>query len=293
MIIYESNNTRINGKYTLDFSSHTIEGERRLEDVIDVHSKLELSIVGYGTGKYYIGDKIYDMKKNDVFIISNTDKHALVMDKDETLKNIVIHFEPRFIWSDNNNFDYRYLKIFFNRSKNFCHRLDRHNEATEKIISLFYEIEDEFNNKPLEYELMAKVKLMNILVLLLRHYNYVYDDKDHYQFKKEVQSINKVTDYIHENYDKKIKLDDLATIVHMNTSYFSTFFKKFNGLAPSEYISRIRISKAMELLEKTDKNIIEICGMCGFNSTASFNKMFKKIKHLTPSEYKKQYFNQK
>jgi len=72
----------------------------------------------------------------------------------------------------------------------------------------------------------------------------------------------------------------------MNPTYFSTFFKKYNGLSPIDYIIRKRITRAIEFLRATDKTILEISGICGFNNSANFNKMFKKITGTTPSSYR-------
>lgn len=81
-------------------------------------------------------------------------------------------------------------------------------------------------------------------------------------------------------------LDELAEIASMSKSYFSTVFKKLNGISPWDYLISKRISFAAELLKNTDKTILEIALECGFNNTANFNRAFKKITGKTPSEYK-------
>jgi AraC-like DNA-binding protein len=133
---------------------------------------------------------------------------------------------------------------------------------------------------------MIKVKLLNLLVLLLRHYGYVKTDEinEHVQ---ELKIINQVTDYIDHNFENEIKLKELANIAHMHPTYFSSFFKKYNGLSPVDYIIRKRISHSMDYLRATDKTVIEIAGLCGFNNSSNYNKMFKKISNMTPSEFRK------
>lgn len=276
----------INDNDILDFSIGKISGERLLNQVVHCHSKLEISMVKSGKGVYHIGDRIYNIKKGDIMIINNIEPHGIVLDKGQKLTNLVIHFEPKFVWQEHNNFDSRYLQIFFDRSESFSHKLDNSNPATDRIRSLLGEMEDEFKHKDNEYELMIKVQLLNLLVLLLRHYGYV-GKNNHEEHLSEIRIINQVTDYIDSKFDQEIMLKDLAEIAHMTPTYFSTFFKKYNGLSPVDYIIRRRISRSMDYLLATDKTILEISGLCGFNNSANYNKMFKKVSAMTPSQFRK------
>lgn len=201
---------------------------------------------------------------------------------------MVIHFDPRLIWNIGSNlFDARYLNIFYNRNENFENRLDRKNPATGEIQRLFLEIEREFFEKKQEYELMIKVKLLNILVALIRHYRYTEEKPAlSSKTKKDLAIMNEVVEYIDANIDQDIRLADLAAIAYMNPSYFSTVFKKYNGISPSQYISRKRIGLAKEYLKTSDKTVIEIASLCGFNNTANFYKSFKKYTGKTPSDYR-------
>ncbi|MGV8146908.1 MAG: AraC family transcriptional regulator [Alkaliphilus sp.] len=266
--------------YHLNSSYNQIQGHS--------HHLLEISYIKKGAGKYHIDNTIYDIQQGDVFIINNIEKHGIVVNPNNEMLNMVIHFEPRFIWSvENNFFDSRYLKIFYDRSSNFQNKLDRNNPATQHISSLLLEIEAEFFNKLPEYELMVKVKLLNLLVLLIRHYNYVQDNpKTSAKNRQELLHINKVIDYIDQNYKRNIRLEELANLVFMNPSYFSTFFKKYNGISPTEYIARKRVYRAIEYLKSTNKTVLDIAITCGFNNTSSFNKVFRKITGKTPSGYR-------
>ncbi|MCT4543211.1 MAG: AraC family transcriptional regulator [Vallitalea sp.] len=273
----------VNEDRNMHFEVHHIEGSRDFSKIKHVHHNLELSLVKSGTGKYYIGDKCYRFSQGDMFIINNIEEHGIELRANEKMENMVIHFVPRFIWGDGDEFNTRYLKIFFDRKKDFSHKLSGNDLIIKNVRDLFFELEEEFNKKLPEYHLMSKVKLLNILVLLLRYSNYNQDDLIVKNHKHETKIIEEIIDFIDLNYHKEIRLKDLADIAHMTPTYFSTFFKKYNGISPTDYLVRKRVSSAMDYLKNTDKTILEISGLCGFNNSANFNKMFKKITGSIPS----------
>ena len=73
----------------------------------------------------------------------------------------------------------------------------------------------------------------------------------------------------------------------MSTAYFSHLFKVIMGISVTDFINRIRISKAIQLLNESEYNITEICFLVGFNNLSHFIKIFKRSVGMTPSEFKK------
>ena len=73
----------------------------------------------------------------------------------------------------------------------------------------------------------------------------------------------------------------------MAETYFSSVFKKFNGISPWEYITIKRVEKAVDLIKNTNLTKLDIAEKCGFSSSSNFYKMFSKITGKTPSEYVK------
>lgn len=254
-----------------------------------LHGELEISYIKSGTGEYLTDGDLFSICRGDIVIFNNIESHAISsINPGEELDIMVIEFDPRFIWSiERNLFDSRFLAIFFDRNEHFENRLDRNNPATMEVVKLFLEIEEEFIKKPPEFALMIKVKLLNILVALIRHYGYIRRDSEDYTKRRyNLSIINKVVDYIQDNLNEELRLENLSRIAYMNASYFSTFFKKYTGMNPSEYISTKRVNRAVEYLKTSNKTITEISGLCGFNNTANFNKIFKKKVGKVPSDFR-------
>lgn len=251
------------------------------------HTELEISLVKQGRGVYTVKNRQYDIKPGDIFLFGTHEVHYItdISDCDELLL-MNIHFEPRFIWASSNEmFDAKYLKIFFDRSESFENRLDRDNPATAEIRRLLCDIETETTSKRAEFELMVKVKLLTILVLLIREYNYVSRSKSYVESSKFSQ-ISSAMKFLDENMTESLTLDEIAEKANLNRTYFTTLFRKLNGVTPWEYITARRIEKSYELLLDSSKNILEIAVLCGFNNASNFNRAFRKVTGLTPSEYR-------
>jgi two-component system, response regulator YesN len=97
----------------------------------------------------------------------------------------------------------------------------------------------------------------------------------------------KAKDYIYENYnDENLSLNSLCKHLLISTSYFSLIFKNHTGGTFIEYLSKIRIEKAMELLKNTSLKTYEIADRIGYNDPHYFSMAFKKVAGLTPTEYR-------
>jgi AraC-like DNA-binding protein/quercetin dioxygenase-like cupin family protein len=252
------------------------------------HHYLEIGLVKTGKANYISNGKLYEFRAGDIFVFGNNDTHGITyVFPPETFTIMTLHFEPAFIWSQNGNiFDLKYLKVFMNRSDSFENLLDIENPITTEVRNLFLDIEKEFNNKLPEYEAMIKVKLLNILVNLSRGYGYVRNAQNCEHRRKELLLLEEVMEYIDNYILEDLRLETLAEIACMSPSYFSSFFKKVNGLSPSQYILRKRIYRVIEHIRHDDKPILEIAYMCGFNNAANFYRIFKKITGNNPTDYR-------
>ncbi|WP_421590590.1 helix-turn-helix domain-containing protein [Shinella sp. M27] len=98
--------------------------------------------------------------------------------------------------------------------------------------------------------------------------------------------LERVCDYIRENVDRDISLDDVAGIACLSVFHFCRAFKAATGSSPFQYISNMRIDKAKALLGEKNVTIEEIALSAGFSSGANLARAFKKAVGLSPSEYR-------
>ncbi len=104
-------------------------------------------------------------------------------------------------------------------------------------------------------------------------------DKNNAVIKQAVQ-------YISQNYNTPLTLEETAKHVHLNPSYFSTLFKQSFGSSFKEYLNYIRIEESKNLLTNTSYSIIDIAIAVGFENQSYFTKVFKKHTGLTPKQYR-------
>lgn len=88
-------------------------------------------------------------------------------------------------------------------------------------------------------------------------------------------------------YEEYFGLSEAANNVGMNKQYLSSLFKKETGQGFSDYLNRIRISKACELLENTTMKSYEISQVVGFQDESYFSRVFKKVIGVRPNEYRR------
>ncbi|UKB85152.1 AraC family transcriptional regulator [Chryseobacterium sp. MEBOG06] len=98
-----------------------------------------------------------------------------------------------------------------------------------------------------------------------------------------------IYDYIHDNYDKKPNVNDIARIIGLSTPAFCRYFKKQTNMTFTDFVNNYRINQAKIFLLK-DYSITEVCFQVGFESLSYFNKLFKQHTGETPSEFKKKHF---
>lgn len=102
----------------------------------------------------------------------------------------------------------------------------------------------------------------------------------------ENQLVRKAQNYIQENYQKDLSLDEVSRQLDLSPYYFSKLFKEETGSNFVEYVTNLRIARAKELLARDDCSMKEICAEVGYSDPNYFSRIFKKNVGVTPTEYR-------
>lgn len=101
------------------------------------------------------------------------------------------------------------------------------------------------------------------------------------------QSINRVVDYINSHLDEELPVTSLADLAFISEFHFHRIFSSVIGEPVGAYVTRLRLERAAQLLENTNKSITEIAETCGYQSLHALSKAFKKNFNVTPSQFRK------
>lgn len=107
----------------------------------------------------------------------------------------------------------------------------------------------------------------------------------------EKNDVHRAIEYVLSNISNDISVKDVAQYVHLSPEYFSKLFKKETGENVKNYILRIKVDAAKDLLENPNIPISVVASELGYSNFSHFTQMFKSHENQTPSEYRKNYLN--
>lgn len=114
------------------------------------------------------------------------------------------------------------------------------------------------------------------------------------QKEKELEhNFYKMLKYIDNHFAERLYLKHLSNQFYLNPNYCCSLFLKETGMTFSQYLTKIRMDKAIELLLNTHMIISKIAALTGYSDCLYFNKVFKKQFLITPYQYRKDYSSQK
>jgi AraC-like DNA-binding protein len=150
---------------------------------------------------------------------------------------------------------------------------------TEKLKAAY------FNSRvmgPKEHESIVK-----LLAIFAEHLTMLSNQLVVQHENAEPPMIRRAKEFIHQHHAEDLSLSQVAKAVNSSTFYFCKMFKKFTGVNFTEYLSRIRIEAARNLLLNPNLRISEIAYEVGFQSLTHFNRVFKSIVGESPTEFRR------
>lgn len=250
------------------------------------HKEYELHLVKATTGKMFVGDYIGNFGPGNLVLTGPDLPHNWISQLSEgesvVVRDQVVQFSPTFIDSCLQLMpEFEAVKPLLDRSKFGVEFSDR---ATIR------EAQRLLNQLAGSQGFKRMVPFFQLLDLLATAEDYrTLSSSRHKPLtdEKNVVWVNQAVNYIFESYDRDLTLEELANYMGMSATHFSKYFKKATGHRFIEFVNRLRIHKACDLLAHSDTPITEICFSVGFNNISNFNRRFFDQKAMTPREYRK------
>ena len=251
---------------------------------LHIHPVYQLSMIVNGSGRFAIGDKVSTFQSNDVFLIGPNLPHAFQAStslvKERNTRIISIFFRE-------NSFGSGFLKL---PEMGHLQKLLRLSLQGVRFCRDF-----SGSLKPRMLHLLEKsgaLRLIEVLLVLQSAAEY----GRHYQLSTVGQPdtvsaalysrMNKILNYVAENFERPISLEEAARQVHLSKYAFCRFFKASTQQSFVNYLNQFRISMACRMLSVTTYDITQIGMQTGYNNLSNFNRQFKKWMSCTPREYR-------
>jgi len=222
-----------------------------------------------GEGWLKIGEFEYYPKPGQLFLMPAGILQSYSVISDNTFLKYWCHFTAKI--NDMNLFDIIKTPIFID--------VDEDSELSSLFKDLIFYYE--------KRSFSSVLKIRGIMFQILAWYFEHLDMRDIYLSSySSTRQLLKVLNYIEKNLSQNITVEELAQIVHFHPNYFTRFFRDHIGCSPVQYINRMRLDKAKQLLRSTSLSIKEITDLTGFNDASYFSRVFKKNVGLSPLEYR-------
>jgi len=259
------------------------------------HKYIQINYVNSGRGIHYINDRCIGIKKGDIFVIPPYVPHSIVKSDDVELEIFEFEFSTKFILpsgasvEDTGSYmDFAYLEPFIVMEEAVKPKFDLPEKLRLEIEEILGEALGEFSKKRPGYLLIIKALLLKLLVITGRAYTDEIKGTEFERLFDEYKSVvENAVSYIDENFSRDIKLKEVADTIGYSRSRFSYLFKSVMGQTFIEYLTKVRMEKAADLLLNSNKSITDIACSVGFNTISNFNKAFKAHMGKSPRSYRK------
>lgn len=250
------------------------------------HEEYELIYIIKGSGIRIVGDNISDFSPLELVLVGSCVPHLWKNDEcyDKDVNAIIIKFNRLFNGQD--IFSIPEFSKISKLLKDSKQGITFNKKTIQKVSSKIESI-------PVSESANRLIHILEILHYLSESENYTNLSSPQFTMPATLYGenrLNHIINYISENYNRQIDLDELADEAAMTRSSLCRFFKSRTNKTIFQFLNEFRVGKASQLLIDDNLSISDVCFKTGFNSIASFIRVFKTYKNVTPSNFKKNYF---
>ncbi len=248
------------------------------------HAFHELVVIVDGHGKHGVGNEVYDIEAGDVFVILGDTSHGYPETARLSLINIL--YDPTHLGIPQADLGGLpgYHALFtiaprMRRRQKFENWLQLSIDQLAQVTRLVAEMEEELNGRNRGYRFMATTHLMRLIAYLSRAYSQQELDQT-----RPVTQISELLGYMERHSAEPLTVTDLMGIANMSQTSLMRKFHEVLGRSPINYLIRLRIAKARQLLRGTDLPISDIAFEVGFSDSNYFARQFRHITGISPKE---------
>lgn len=235
-----------------------------------------------------IDDKLYETQEGDIVISNSMEYYKVIAPNEDEYKSTVLIFNPAYVKDAETN-QTELTDCFQIRAGNFLHLRSLSHDQIVEVNRYVREIERGRNPIQFGDQVLMRVALIELLLLIRAIYQEPGEMRRN-SGSASHQKIHPILEYINDNLDQKLSLDQIAQQFFMSKYYLCRIFKATTGRTVNEYISFRRVLKARSLLRE-GTSLTQACEAVHMENTSHFIATFKKNVGITPKQYAKRFAN--
>ena len=244
---------------------------------LHTHREHELYFLLAGQRRYFIRHSIYDLTPGNLILIPKGALHKTVSKSNQGYDRFVLFFSDEDLQSLADALGASAYEALLEMG---CVQLPA--DAVQQITRQLKQMQQEYSTQPNLYPVFLETQLQLILLTVLR-----CGTPQPKCAENTAEKIQKVTQYIGQNFRLPITLHDAAQMACLEDTYFSKQFKILTGFGFLDYLTQIRLQEAQRLLRTTSLSLGDIAELCGFSGSNYFGDVFRRYTGISPSGYRK------
>lgn len=253
------------------------------ERVTHIHRELELGLVLNGEITLRTQQQTFVIAKGDIYLVNRMESHEFFSAGNGALL-IAIQFSTKLtqgFQAPGSHYRYR-------GNPNLRQALENNREAYQSLWDTCVELAYSFLRQQPNDEFRCFSLSASVIYQLHEALHwYLLDSEDYSAIKQRANRIMAITDYIDQNFQRKLLLGEIAQREGLSLTYLSHIFKEAMGMSFQEYLNQKRFEYACQLLFTTDRKILDISLSSGFSDVRYLNEAFFRQYGCTPKEYRK------
>jgi DNA-binding GntR family transcriptional regulator/AraC-like DNA-binding protein len=101
--------------------------------------------------------------------------------------------------------------------------------------------------------------------------------------------LRRVTELVHAKIEDELTLHEMAESAGLSTTHFSRMFRKSTGESPHQFVLRLRVERAKEMLHAVEARVLDVAVVCGFKTQQHFARVFRRVCGVSPTEYRQEF----
>jgi AraC-like DNA-binding protein len=257
------------------------------EHLFHDHDFAELVLVTHGHGWHATRTDAHPIQAGDAFVIQPNEQHSYRDTTGLTLYNVLFDLNqmqlPMFDLARSPGYRAMFaLEPRLRSSHGLKSRLKLSPANLAVASDLLAQLERELTRKRAGYQAIAAALFLQTIGFLSRCYSHIEDPGP-----RALLRLGAVLEHLESSLTEPVQLTALARLAGMSKSSFQRAFRRALNASPVDYLIRLRIQKACELLTASDTTIKEVAAASGFDDSNYFTRQFRRIMQTSPSDFRR------